>query len=85
MKEIFGKEEFPRFKHIYIATRDSVRADFQFFQSETVSPWGFLRWFFPSLFWYLSAFTGLWLGTHLDRIPMKWRARLSLQLSIVKK
>ena len=85
MKEIFGKEEFPLFKNIFIATRDSVRADFRFFQSEEGNKLGFVRWFFPSLFWYLSAFGGLWLGTHLDRIPMKWRERLSLQPSIVKK
>jgi rhamnosyltransferase len=85
MMEIFKKEEFPLFKNIFIATRDSVKADFRFFQSEEGNRLGFVRWFFPSLFWYLSAFGGLWLGTHLDRIPMKWRARLSLQLSIVKK
>jgi rhamnosyltransferase len=85
MKEIFGKEEFPLFKNIFIATRDSVKADFRFFQSEEGDRLGFVRWFFPSLFWYLSAFGGLWLGTHLDRIPMKWRERLSLQPSIVKK
>jgi rhamnosyltransferase len=85
MKEIFGKEEFPRFKHIYTATRDSVKADFQFFQSETGSPWGFLRWFFPSLFWYLSAFTGLWLGTHPEKIPSRMREVFSLQPSVIKK
>lgn len=85
MKEIFGKEEFPLFKNIFTATRDSIKADFRFFQSEEGNRLGFVRWFFPSLFWYLSAFGGLWLGTHLDRIPMKWRERLSLQPSIVKK
>ena len=85
MKEIFGKEEFPRFKNILSATRDSVKADFRFFQSEEGNKWGFLRWFFPSLFWYLSAFSGLWLGTHLEKIPLKLRERFSLQPSIIKK
>ena len=85
MKEIFGKEEFPRFKSIFVATRDSVKADFRFFKSEEGSGWGFLRWFFPSLFWYLSAFSGLWLGTHLEKIPLKLRERLSLQPSMIKK
>ncbi len=85
MKEIFGKEEFPLFKNIFVATRDSVKADFRFFQSEGGNRLGFVRWFFPSLFWYLSAFGGLWLGTHLDRIPMKWREKLSLQPSVIKK
>jgi rhamnosyltransferase len=85
MKEIFGKEEFPRFKHIYTATRDSVKADFRFFQSETGSPWGFLRWFFPSLFWYLSAFAGLWLGTYPEKIPPRMREVFSLQPSLIKK
>jgi len=85
MKQIFGKEEFPRFKDIYIATRNSVKADFQFFQSETGSPWGFLRWFFASLFWYLSAFTGLWLGTHPEKIPSRMREVFSLQPSVIKK
>jgi len=85
MREIFGKEEFPLFKNIFVATRDSVKADFRFFQSEGGNSFGFVRWFFPSLFWYLSAFGGLWLGTHLDRIPMKWRERLSLQPSLTKK
>ena len=85
MREIFGKEEFPLFKNIFVATRDSVKADLRFFQSEGGNSFGFVRWFFPSLFWYLSAFGGLWLGTHLDRIPMKWRERLSLQPSLTKK
>jgi rhamnosyltransferase len=85
MKEIFGKEEFPFFKNIFSATRDSVKADFQFFQSEEGNKWGFIRWFFPSLFWYLSAFSGLWMGTHLERIPFKIREMFSLQPSIVKK
>jgi rhamnosyltransferase len=85
MKEIFGKEEFPLFKKIFSATYESVKADFRFFQSEGGDKWGFFRWFFPSLFWYLSAFSGLWLGTHLERVPLKWRERLSLQPSIVKK
>jgi rhamnosyltransferase len=85
MKEIFGKEEFPRFKHIYAATQDSVKADFRFFKSEEGNGWGFLRWFFPSLFWYLSAFTGLWLGTHIEKVPLRWREKLSLQASVIKK
>jgi rhamnosyltransferase len=85
MKEIFGKEEFRLFKNIFVATRDSVKADFRFFQSEGGNRLGFVRWFFPSLFWYLSAFGGLWLATHLDRIPMKWREKLSLQPSVIKK
>lgn len=85
MKEIFGKQEFPRFERIFTATRDSVKADFRFFQSEEGNRRGFLRWFFPSLFWYLSAFTGLWMGTHPEMIPLKLRERLSLQPSIVKK
>ncbi len=85
MKEIFGKEEFPRFKNILSATRDSVKADFRFFKSEEGSGWGFSRWLFPSLFWYLSAFNGLWLGTHLEKIPLKLRERLSLQPSMIKK
>jgi len=84
MKEIFGKEEFPRFKAIFSATRQSVQADYRFFRSETGSGWGFYRCFFPSLFWYLSAFTGLWLGTHLEKIPLTLRAKLSLQPSIIK-
>ena len=85
MKEIFEKEEFPHFGPIFVATRDSVKADFEFFLSEEGSRWGFLRWFLPSAFWYLSAFSGLWAGTHLERIPMKWRERLSLQSSLIKK
>lgn len=85
MKEIFGKVEFPLFKSIFIATRDSVKADYHFFQSEGEKPWGFMRWFFPSLFWYLSAFSGLWMGSHLERIPLKLREKLSLQPSIIKK
>jgi hypothetical protein len=85
MKEIFGKEEFPRFKDIFSATRDSVKADFRFFKSEEGKKWGFLGWFFPSSSWYLSAFGGLWLGTHLEKIPLKLRERFSLQPSIVKK
>jgi rhamnosyltransferase len=85
MKELFGKDEFPVFKAIFTATRNSVRADYDFFRSEGGSGWGFCRWFFPSLFWYLSAFSGLWLGTHLERIPQKVRERFSLQPSIIKK
>ncbi len=85
MRELFGKEEFLRFKAIFSATRQSVQADYRFFRSETGSRWGFYRWFFPSLFWYLSAFTGLWLGTHLEKIPLKLRVKLSLQPSIIKK
>ncbi len=86
MKEIFDKDEFPRFGSILPATRRSVEADFQFFRSETkTSGWGFCRWFFPSLFWYLSAFTGLWLGTHLDKLPSKLREKFALQPSILKK
>jgi rhamnosyltransferase len=85
MKEIFGKEEFPRFKNILIATRDSVKADFRFFQSEEGNRSGFIGWFFPSLFWYLSAFAGLWVGTHLEKIPLAWRKILSLQPSVIKK
>lgn len=85
MKEIFGKDEFPRFKAIFSSTRESVRADFDFLRSETGRARGFGRWFFPSLFWYLSAFTGLWLGTHIEKIPARWREKLSLQPSIIKK
>jgi rhamnosyltransferase len=85
MRETFGKEEFPQFKAIFSATRQSVKADFQFFRSEAGRGRGFYRWFFPSLFWYLSAFTGLWLGTHLEKIPLKLREKLSLQPSIIKK
>jgi len=85
MKELFGKDEFPGFKTIFTATRNSVRADYDFFRSEGGSGPGFYRWFFPSLFWYLSAFSGLWLGTHLEKIPLKVRERFSLQPSIIKK
>ena len=85
MKEIFGKDEFPSFKGIFPATRQSVQDDYRFFRSEGRAPLGFLRWVFPSLFWYLSAFTGLWLGTHLEKIPLKLRERLSLQSSLIKK
>jgi rhamnosyltransferase len=85
MKEIFGKEELPLFKNIFSTTFDSVRADFRFFQSEEGSRLGFIRWFFPSFLWYLSAFSGLWLGTHVEKVPFKLRERLSLQPSIVKK
>jgi rhamnosyltransferase len=85
MREIFGKEEFPQFKNIFLATRESVKADFRFFQSEGGTARGFLRWFFPSLFWYLSAFAGLWLGTHMDKVPLKWREKLSLQPFLIKK
>lgn len=85
MKELFGKEEFPVFKAIFTATRNSVRADYEFFCSEGGSSPGFYRRFFPSLFWYLSAFSGLWLGSHLERIPQKVRERFSLQPSIIKK
>jgi len=85
MGEIFGKKEFPHFNQIFSATRYSVKADFRFFQSEGGRTRGFLRWFFPSLFWYLSAFAGLWLGTHIEKIPFKLRERLSLQPSIIKK
>jgi len=84
MKEIFGKEEVPLFKTIFFATRDSVRADFQFFRSEGGKKVAFLRWFFPSLFWYLSAFSGLWLGSRPEKIPPRWRDRLTLQSSIIK-
>lgn len=85
MREIFGKEEFPWFKNIFTATNHSVKADFRFFQSEKGGRWGFSRWFFPSLFWYLSAFSGLWLGTHFGQIPLPLREWLSLQPSIIKK
>jgi len=85
MKEIFGKEEFPHFKSIFSATRRSMKDDFRFFRSEGGRSWGFLRWIFPSLFWYLAAFTGLWLGTHLDKIPHKLREILSLQPSLIKR
>ncbi len=84
MREIFGKEEFPQFKNIFSATRDSVKADFRFFKSEEGNRWGFLRWLFPSLFWYLFAFTGLWLGSHMEKVPLKWREKLSLQPSLIK-
>lgn len=85
MKESFGKDEFPLFKEIFTATRNSVRADFNFFLNEGGGKWEFSQWFFPSLFWYLSAFSGLWLGTHSERLPVTWRERLSLQSSIIKK
>jgi rhamnosyltransferase len=85
MKEIFGKDEFPSFKGIFPATRQSVQDDYRFFRSEGGAPLGFLRWVLPSLFWYLSAFTGLWLGTHLEKIPFKLRETLSLQSSFIKK
>jgi len=85
MKEIFGKDEFPSFKGIFPATRQSVRDDYRFFRSEGGAPLGFLRWVLPSLFWYLSAFTGLWLGTHPEKIPFKLRKTLSLQSSLIKK
>ncbi len=85
MRELFGKEEFPRFQAIFATTRQSVQADYRYFRSETGSGWGFFRWFFPSLFWYLSAFTGLWLGTHLEKIPLRLREKFSLQPSIIKK
>jgi len=85
MGELFGKEEFPRFKAIFLATRQSVEADFRFYRSETGGRWGFYRWLFPSLLWYLSAFSGLWLGTHLEKIPRKLRQKLSLQPSIIRK
>jgi len=85
MKEIFGKEEFPLLRNILPTTYGSVKADFEFFKSEGGNGWGFLRWFFPSLFWYLSAFSGLWLGTQLERLPPVLRERFSLQPSIIKK
>jgi rhamnosyltransferase len=85
MKELFGKEEFPSFKGIFSATSDSVKADYRFFRSEEGNRRGFTRWCFPSLFWYLSAFGGLWLGTHLEKIPFKLRERLSLQPTVMKK
>lgn len=85
MKEIFGKEEFPRFKAIFSAARQSVKADFQFFRSEGGGILGYSRWFFPSLFWNLSAFSGLWLGTHVERIPLGLRKRFALQPSIIKR
>lgn len=85
MKELFGKDEFPGFKAIFTSTRNSVRADYDFFRSEAGSGPGFYRWFFPSLFWYLSAFSGLWLGTQIEKIPLKVRERFSLQPSIIKK
>lgn len=84
MKEIFDKREFPLFRTILFATRDSVRADFEFFRSEGGKRAAFLRWFFPSLFWYLSAFSGLWLGSYPEKIPARWRDRLTLQSSIMK-
>ena len=85
MRDIFGKQEFPRFKQIFSATQASVKADFQFFRSEGGRPIGFIRWFFPSLFWYLSAFGGLWSGTQMEKVPVKWREKLSLQPSLIKK
>ncbi len=85
MNGIFGKKEFPRFKDIFVGARYSVKADFQFFRSEGGRPMGFVRWFFPSLFWYLSAFSGLWLGTHPEKIPLRLREKLSLQPSMIKR
>ncbi len=85
MRELFGKDEFPLFKVIFTATVDSVIRDYEFFLSEGGSRIGFCRWFFPSLFWYFSAFSGLWLGTHFEKIPQKVRDRFSLQPSIIKK
>ena len=85
MKESFGKDEFPLFKGIFTATRSSVKADFHFFIDEGGKAWKFSRCFFSSLFWYLSAFSGLWLGTHVDKLPTTWRGKLSLQPSIIKK
>ncbi len=85
MRELFGKEEFPRFRAIFSATRWSVIHDFRFFCSEGGRPWKFMRWFLPSLSWYLAAFTGLWLGTHIEKLPLILREKLSLQPSIIKK
>ena len=47
MREIFGKEEFPRFKAIFSATRQSVKADFQFFRSESGKRMGVLQVVLP--------------------------------------
>ncbi len=85
MKELFGKDEFPFLKAIFPATRHSIREDYNFFRSEGERGIKFCRWLFPSLFWYVSAFTGLWLGTHFERIPLKMSKGLSLQPSIIKK
>lgn len=85
MKESFGKDEFPHFKAIFTATHSSVKADFHFFLDQGEKGWKFSRWFLSSLFWYLSAFSGLWLGTHVEKLPAAWKGRLSLQPSIIKK
>jgi rhamnosyltransferase len=85
MNELFQKREFPVFSRIFAATYDSVMADFRFFRSEGGSAVGFLRWVFPSLFWYLSAFTGLWLGTDPAKIPRGLREKLALQPSLMEK
>lgn len=85
MKEIFGKNEFPSFNDIFSATRYSVKADYRFYRSEGGSRVGFIKWFIPSLLWYLSAFSGLWLGTKRDKIPEGLRNRLTLQSSTLRK
>lgn len=85
MKETFQKREFSSFRSVFPATRDSVKADYRFFRSEGGSRWGFSRWLFRSLSWYLSAFGGLWMGTHLEKIPLKLREKFSLQPSVIKK
>ena len=85
MREIFGKEEFPRLKAVFSATRQSIKADFQFFRSEGGKVPGYCRWVFPSLLWNLSAFSGLWLGTHVERIPLGLRKRFALQPSIINR
>lgn len=84
MKELFGKNEFPFFKGIFSATQYSVKADYRFYRSEGGTRFGFVKWSIPSLLWYLSAFSGLWLGTKMDRIPKGLRERLTLQSSTLR-
>ncbi|MGQ9509584.1 MAG: glycosyltransferase family 2 protein [Thermodesulfobacteriota bacterium] len=84
MKDIFGKDEFPYFKHIFSATRNSVKGDYRFYRAEGGSTAGFIRWFIPSLIWYGSAFFGLWLGTKADKVPKRFRDRIALQRAIIR-
>lgn len=84
MKEIFGKDEFPFFNKIFWATQISVRGDYRFFRANGGTRVGFTRWFIPSLLWYLSAFSGLWLGTRIEKVPKRFRERIALQQSIMK-
>ena len=85
MRELFGKEEFPRFKAIFSATRQSVKADFSSCGrrrgADGGSGDGSSR---ASSGTFRPSQASGW-GPMLEKIPLKVREKLSLQPSIIKK